>query len=197
MTLEPMTHEHYRRLAVILGGGRWWPDDEVMVRLRHEGHIETGSSLDEVELTESGRFLAEAWTAFMQSPALPKGSYTLAQKCIAAEARAASAEKRVREAAEVYDGAMVEDWVEAVKNEAAHQVVRWGTEHDEGKDPEAWFWLLGRLAGKAVDAARRGDLHKALHHTVSSGAVLLNWHARLSAKGSLFRPGTSEEDTQS
>jgi len=68
------------------------------------------------------------------------------------------------------------DWVEGVRIEAAHQQERWGTAHDAGKEPEDWFWLLGYLAGKAVAAFRAGNTEKGVHHIVSSGAVLLNWH---------------------
>lgn len=80
-------------------------------------------------------------------------------------------------------------WLEAVPLEAAHQIERWGNPHDEGKDPTDWMWLLGYLAGKAVNAAIAGDLEKAKHHTISCGAVLLNWHRRLSGNETTFRPG--------
>jgi hypothetical protein len=87
------------------------------------------------------------------------------------------------------------DFLEGVRHEAAHQVGRWGAAHDRGKAPLDWFWLVGFLSQKAATAAmraeeseRRGDddvethLAKALHHTISTAAALLNWHAKL--KGS-------------
>jgi hypothetical protein len=82
-----------------------------------------------------------------------------------------------------------EDWHEAVTLEAAHQIGRWGVEHDRGKEPTDWLWLLGFLAGKAVNAAKMGDIEKAKHHTISSGAVLLNWHRHLSGTEVTFQPG--------
>ena len=85
-----------------------------------------------------------------------------------------------------------EDFVAGVVVEAAYQVKKWGTPHDRGKEPEDWFWLLGYLAGKAVKAQREGDREKALHHTISSAAVLLNWHAHLSGVETTFAPGDSD-----
>lgn len=63
------------------------------------------------------------------------------------------------------------DFLEAVRIESAHQRERWGDAHDESKGPEAWFWTLAYLAGKAL-----AKPEKRLHHIVSSAALLLNWH---------------------
>lgn len=82
-----------------------------------------------------------------------------------------------------------DDFMAALPLEAAHQLKRWGNDHDEGKNPEDWFWLLGWLAGKAVHAAKTGDLEKAKHHTISSAAVMLNWYRRLSGDDKSFQPG--------
>lgn len=81
------------------------------------------------------------------------------------------------------------DWIQAVPLEAAHQIKRWGVEQDAGKTPFDWFWLLGYLSQKAADAQVRGDVDKAKHHTISSAAVLLNWHRHLSGDNSTFQPG--------
>lgn len=98
----------------------------------------------------------------------------------------------------------VEDFDKAVPLEAAHQVKRWSAEHDAGKEPEDWFWLLGYLAGKALAAARMAKeartghlgiaketlfLEKAKHHCISSAAVLRNWHAHLRTGNTAMRPG--------
>lgn len=85
----------------------------------------------------------------------------------------------------------VGNFLEAVQLEAAHQTERWSVEHDEGKSPPEWLWLLGHLASKACLAAVRSDLEKALHHTISSAALCLNWHAHLSGVRSGMRPGIS------
>lgn len=87
------------------------------------------------------------------------------------------------------DAPELHDFAKGVALEAAHQRERWAANHDAGKDPEDWFWLLGWLGGKAVHAARTGDLEKAKHHAISSAAVLANWHARLLGANGDMRPG--------
>ena len=74
---------------------------------------------------------------------------------------------------------LTDDFSKAVEREAKHQMERWGTTHDADKEPEDWFWTLGYLATKAVQAHRAGDLSKALHHTISSAALLSHWHRRI------------------
>lgn len=74
---------------------------------------------------------------------------------------------------------LFDDFTEAVKREAAHQVQRWGRAHDRSKSAENWFWLVGYLSGKALRSAITGDREKALHHTISSAAALMQWHAAI------------------
>lgn len=81
------------------------------------------------------------------------------------------------------------DFSRAVVLEAAHQRERWASDHDSGKQPEDWFWLLGYLGGKALSAAKAGNTDKALHHTISSAAALANWHAALLGAHKAMRPG--------
>ncbi len=98
----------------------------------------------------------------------------------------------------------VRDFLVAVERGAAHQRVRWGSEHDEGKTAADWFWLLGWLGGKAVHAQARADeaehcagmtpehvqahRDKALHHIITTAAACANWHAQLLGKSDM-RPG--------
>ncbi len=81
------------------------------------------------------------------------------------------------------------DFATGVVYEAAHQRERWGASHDAGKEPQDWFWLLGWLAGKALKAHASGDKEKALHHCISSAAVLANWHAAVNGTYTALRPG--------
>jgi hypothetical protein len=81
----------------------------------------------------------------------------------------------------------IDDFIAAIRLEAVHQVERWGEAHDQGKTAEDWFWTLGYLATKAVQAARYGDREKYLHHIVTSAALLLNWH-RAAAREQLIGP---------
>lgn len=83
----------------------------------------------------------------------------------------------------------IEEFDKALPLEAAHQVKRWGSEHDAGKNPEDWFWLMGYLAGKALAAQKAGDEHKAKHHCISAAAALRNWHAHIRSGVTTMRPG--------
>lgn len=75
------------------------------------------------------------------------------------------------------DNPEIEDFAKGVMLEAAHQVNRWGTDHDLQKPPEDWFWTLGYLAGKALSALKSGDMEKFKHHLISSAALLANFHS--------------------
>lgn len=87
------------------------------------------------------------------------------------------------------------DFLRGIPLEAAHQRFRWGSDHDEGKSAFDWFWLIGYLAQKAADAALRGDVEKAKHHTISTAAVLANWHLRLCGVDARMRPGIAAPET--
>lgn len=82
----------------------------------------------------------------------------------------------------------IEDYAKAVVAEAQHQRHRWGSEHDEGKEPADWYWLVGYLGGKCLAAALAGDVNKALNHAISTSAVLANWHAAILGQTDM-RPG--------
>lgn len=79
------------------------------------------------------------------------------------------------------NNAHTDDFLEATRLEAAHQVVRWGAAPRRGKSAENWYWLVGYLAGKCLRACITGDREKALHHTISSAAALLNWNKAIAA----------------
>lgn len=85
------------------------------------------------------------------------------------------------------------DFMAGVPLEAAHQRERWAAPHDAGKTPFDWFWLIGYLAQKAATAQTAGDLTKAQHHTISTGAALANWHAQISGLTDM-RPGIGPDN---
>jgi len=101
----------------------------------------------------------------------------------------AALETRVVELEGERDRPEVTDFIRGVRLEAEHQRARWGSDHDAGKTPFDWFWLVGYLAQKAADAAVRGDAEKAKHHTISTAAALANWHLALSGADNRMRPG--------
>lgn len=88
------------------------------------------------------------------------------------------------------------DFMKGIPLEAAHQRERWGADHDAGKAPLDWFWLIGYLAQKAATSAINRDVEKAKHHTISTAAALANWHLQLSGGDNRMRPGIAEPQVQ-
>lgn len=78
----------------------------------------------------------------------------------------------------------IHDFIQAVEREALHQRERWGSDHDAGKTDSDWFWLVGYLAGKALNKPE-----KALHHIITTAAACLNWHAHKMGASTSMRPG--------
>jgi hypothetical protein len=88
----------------------------------------------------------------------------------------------------------VDDFIEAVRNEALHQRERWTTDHDGGKTHADWFWLVGYLAGKALHALMSLDFKKGKHHIITTAAALLNWHGAITGNYTGMRPGTPTKE---
>ena len=99
------------------------------------------------------------------------------------------------------------DFMKAVPLEAVHQVERFGSEHDGEKEPEDWFWLIGYLAGRALEHHKEAERleglmigstffashiahhrEKAVHHCITTAAACANWHLAVVGKVSM-RPG--------
>jgi hypothetical protein len=96
-------------------------------------------------------------------------------------------------ACEAIDTPELHDFAKGVVLEAQHQRSRWGTEHDSGKEPSDWFWLIGYLAGKCLASHLAGNTDKALHHAITAAAALANWHAAILGKTDM-RPGIEPPD---
>lgn len=90
------------------------------------------------------------------------------------------------------NSAEINDFIEGVRMEALYQRQKFGTNHDLGKSPEEWLWLIGFLATKATQANRYGDKEKYLHHIISSAAACLNWHANATGKNKEMKPGAPD-----
>lgn len=88
-----------------------------------------------------------------------------------------------------------DDWFLGVRLEAAHQIERWSAAHDMGKSELDWFWLIGYLSQKVVTAGP--DKEKAMHHTISTAAVLLNWHRHITGEHTDMRPGIATPEGES
>ncbi len=111
--------------------------------------------------------------------------------------RAVKAEDEVERLQALLNTPETADFIKGVPIEAAHQRERWGTDHDAGKAPLDWFWLIGYLAQKAAMSAIAGDAEKAKHHTISTAAALANWHLQLAGGDNRMRPGIAEPLTKS
>lgn len=96
---------------------------------------------------------------------------------------------RVNELERLINTPETADWLQGARLEAAHQIDRWGSARDRGKSAWDWFWLIGYLAQKAAAAEIAGDVEKAMHHTISTGAALINWHKALCGADNRMRPG--------
>lgn len=81
-----------------------------------------------------------------------------------------------------------DDFLRAVSTEAEHQRQRWGSDHDAGKTPADWFWLVGYLGGKALHSQAAGDTDKAEHHIITTAAACANWHRAMFGRTDM-RPG--------
>jgi len=124
---------------------------------------------------------------------------TLLEQLAATPATPAQAEqdsKAERDAirTEIINTPELRDFATGAVLEAFHQRERWGSEHDAGKTPADWFWLVGYLAGKALHAQTSGNTDKALHHTISTAAALANWHAAITGEHTAMRPGIDLAD---
>lgn len=86
----------------------------------------------------------------------------------------------------------IDNFLRAVHLEAVHQVERWGVANDRAKRPADWFWLIGYLGGKALNAAIAGNTDKALHHCISTAAATYNWHCAIKGVDVSMCPGRSD-----
>lgn len=90
--------------------------------------------------------------------------------------RTAELEAEVRRLKDILNTPLYREFLQAVELEAAHQESRQDEYQDSQKTPRQWYWTAGYLVGKAMDAHDSGDPVKALHHCVSSAALLYHWH---------------------
>jgi hypothetical protein len=81
------------------------------------------------------------------------------------------------------------EFIEAVRLEMPHQRERWGAEHDAGKTPADWLFLVGFLACKALHALTSGNVEKAKHHVITTAAALGNWYLAITGENTQMRPG--------
>lgn len=144
-------------------------------------------------MTDQLRDAAQALLSAYDNGCVLNGDIAALRAALSTPARHLSAiaalQARIAELQAKLNTPELHDFSAAVVLEAAHQRERWGASHDVGKQPADWFWLLGYLGGKALNAAVSGNADKALHHTISTAAACANWHASISGKHTQMRPG--------
>lgn len=87
---------------------------------------------------------------------------------------------------EILNTPEIEDFLKAVKIEAAHQKERWQCTDPEKMDAE-FFWLLGWLGGKAIHDPhdpddKRTPRERKLHRIIALAAAAFNWHEQVKAR---------------
>jgi len=115
-----------------------------------------------------------------------------AQKESLTDERVIELEREVERLNGIINTPQADDFLRAVSTEAEHQRQRWGSEHDAGKAPADWFWLIGYLAGKALHSHAGGNVEKAEHHIITTAAACANWHRAMFGKTDM-RPGIDAE----
>lgn len=77
----------------------------------------------------------------------------------------------------------INDFLEGVKIESAHQIEKWGEEHEADKYPHDYSLVLDKLKGKQALAIWDKDLEKYKHHLITMAAVCFNAHRQISKEG--------------
>lgn len=175
-----------RRLAEAATPGQWVTEDEdisiggnvIGVYVAHEDGGRIGQAFANCLVPTDEKCRANA--AFIAA-ANPAVVLSLLDECEKAESERARLNL-------IVNSPQSDDFLRAVSTEAEHQRQRWGSEHDSGKQPADWFWLVGYLAGKALHAHAAGDAVKAEHHVITTAAALANWHRAMFGNTNM-RPG--------
>lgn len=150
-----------------------------------DGNCHCGAGLDMPVVMVAGkeRRLSECRSCFIAnlSPMTRAEVERLLGLVAATEAELQDRNARVLYLEGLINTPTIDDFFRGVRIEAAHQVEKWGKEHDASKDAPAWFWVIGYVAGKALRAGIVGDRSKLLHHIVTTAAVCFNWFCHVTS----------------
>lgn len=142
-------------------------------------------------IVTNGGESCEPWLEYEQSEVDALPAVCIAEPLYSA-ATVAELRAEVERLNAIVNTPQANDFLRAVSTEAEHQRQRWGSDHDAGKTPADWFWLVGYLAGKALHAHAAGNVEKAEHHIITTAAALANWHLSMFG-GTDMRPGIDGE----
>lgn len=77
----------------------------------------------------------------------------------------------------------VNDFIEGLKIEQAHQTEKWGREQEENHHPAHYILVNNKLLGKLTVAMWDGDVEKFKHHCITIAAAMFNCHRQIMKKG--------------
>ncbi len=77
----------------------------------------------------------------------------------------------------------INNFIEGIKIESAHQTERWGLEVEESKYPHDFALVMDKLKGKQAQAIWDKDKEKYKHHLITLAAVCLNVHRQIDKEG--------------
>jgi hypothetical protein len=80
----------------------------------------------------------------------------------------------------------IDDFIEGVKLEAAHQTERWGLEKEENEPPHHYILVGSKLLGKLSVAIFDRDADKFKHHCITLAAVMHNCHRQVVKDGTVI-----------
>ncbi len=84
---------------------------------------------------------------------------------------------------ELIDTPEINNFLDGVKSESAHQTKKWGIEHEENKFPHDYALVLDKLKGKQALSIWDKDVEKYKHHLITMAAVCFNAHRQLNKEG--------------
>ncbi len=77
----------------------------------------------------------------------------------------------------------IENFLEGVKLEAAHQIERWGLEKEERNPPHHYILVMAKILGKMSTDIFDRDVEKFKHHCIAVAAEMHNLHRQIEKEG--------------
>lgn len=77
----------------------------------------------------------------------------------------------------------IENFIEGLRIESAHQTDKWGQREEESKWPQDYALVLDKLKGKQALAIWDYDKEKYKHHLITMSAVCHNIHRQIEKEG--------------
>lgn len=144
-------------------------------------------------MTEIKKKIAEKYPDINRSDYHTETEYEMVKmQSISPRLRAAAtfgyqlAEDEINRLNSLINNPVLNDFVEAMKIEAAHQLERWGIENEERKPPHHYILVATKLLGKLSIAIWDRDIDKFKHHCITLAAELQNCHRQIEKEGTVI-----------